>query len=305
MSHVHDHSQNQVPKDFGKAFLIGIALNSIFIICEIIYGFKANSLALLADAGHNASDVIGLFVAWFATILAKRKASKNFTYGLQSATIIAALINAVLLVVASTGIIFEAVQRLTHENSQEVNSVTIIFVALMGIFVNGITAWLFVKGSSKDLNIRGAFLHMAADAMVSLGVVISGVIILKTGALFIDPITSLIIALVILIGTWSLLKDSIKLSLHAVPKEIDSIKVREYLKSLPNVTEIHDLHIWAMSTSDVALSAHLLMSCYPEKNFLKEVEHHLDHHFKIGHSTIQIEVGDSDAKCNLAKTHTH
>jgi cobalt-zinc-cadmium efflux system protein len=301
MSHDHNH----VPKDFGKAFIIGIALNSLFIICEIIYGLKAHSLALLADAGHNASDVIGLFVAWFATILAKRKASKNFTYGLQSATIIAALINAVLLVVASTGIIFEAVQRLTHENSQVFGSTTVIFVALMGIFVNGITAWFFVKGSSKDLNIRGAFLHMAGDAMVSLGVVISGLIILKTGALFIDPITSLIIALIILITTWQLLKDSIKLSLHAVPKEIDSIKVRKYLSSLPNVKEIHDLHIWAMSTSDVALSAHLLMSCHPENDFLKEVEHHLDHHFNIGHSTIQIEVGDSDAKCNLSKTHAH
>jgi cobalt-zinc-cadmium efflux system protein len=299
----HDH--NHAPKDFGKAFIIGIALNTIFIICEIIYGLKANSLALLADAGHNASDVIGLFVAWIATILAKRKASKNFTYGLQSATIIAALINAVLLVVASTGIIFEAAQRLIHENSQAVGSTTVIFVALMGIFVNGCSAWPFAKGSKNDLNIRGAFMHMAADAMVSLGVVISGIIIFKTGALFVDPITSLIIALVILISTWSLLKDSIKLSLHAVPKEIDSIKVREYLKSLPNVKEIHDLHIWAMSTSDVALSAHFLMNCHPENDFLKEVEHHLDHHFNIGHSTIQIEVGDSDARCNLAKTHAH
>ncbi len=299
----HDH--NHAPKDFGKAFIIGIALNTIFIICEIIYGFKANSLALLADAGHNASDVIGLFVAWIATILAKRKSSKNFTYGLQSATIIAALINAVLLVVASMGIIFEAVQRLTHENSGVVASTTVIWVALMGIFVNGMTAWLFVKGSKGDLNIRGAFLHMAADAAVSLGVVISGLIILKTGSLFIDPITSLIIAVIILIGTWELLKDSIKLSLHAVPKAIDSDKVKEYLSSLPNVKEVHDLHIWAMSTSDVALSAHLLMSCHPEEDFLKEAEHHLEHHFNIGHSTIQIEVGDSNAKCSIAKTHIH
>ena len=300
---VHDH--NHIPKDFGKAFIIGIVLNTIFIICEIIYGLKANSLALLADAGHNASDVFGLLVAWIATILAKRKVSKNFTYGLQSATIIAALINAILLVVASTGIIFEAVERLTHENSPAVGSVTVILVAFIGIFVNGITAWFFMKGSAKDLNIRGAFLHMAGDAMVSLGVVISGVIILKTAVPFIDSITSLIIALVILISTWSLLKDSIRLSLHAVPREIDSIKVREYLHSLPNVKGVHDLHIWAMSTSDVALSAHLLMNCHPENDFLQEVEHHLDHHFNIGHSTIQIEVGDSYVKCKLAKNHVY
>ncbi len=303
MGHNHDHGHS-APKNFSKAFIIGIALNTIFIICEIIYGLKANSLALLADAGHNASDVIGLFVAWFATILAKRKSSKNFTYGLQSATIIAALINAVLLVVASLGIIFEAVQRLTHENSISINSTTVILVALLGIFVNGITAWLFFKGS-KDLNIRGAFLHMAADAAVSLGVVISGLIILKTGMKFVDPITSLIIALVILISTWELLKDSVKLSLHAVPKEIDSIKVQEYLSSLPNVKEVHDLHIWAMSTSDIALSAHLLMNCQPEDDFLKEVEHHIEHHFNIGHTTIQIEVGDSANRCNLIKTGGH
>jgi cobalt-zinc-cadmium efflux system protein len=304
MGHNHDHGTHVSQKDFGKAFIIGIALNTIFIICEIIYGLKANSLALLADAGHNASDVIGLFVAWIATILAKKKSSKKFTYGLQSATIIAALINAVLLVVASLGIIFEAVQRLTHENSQAVGSSTVIFVALMGIFVNGITAWLFVKGS-KDLNIRGAFLHMAADAVVSLGVVISGLIILKTGMIFVDPITSLIIAVVILISTWELLKDSIKLSLHAVPKAIDSVKVKEYLLSLPNVKEVHDLHIWAMSTSDVALSAHLLMRCNPENDFLKKVEHHLEHHFNIGHSTIQVEVGNSADRCNLVKSCDH
>lgn len=301
MAPQHNHSMQG--KDFGKAFMIGIALNTLFIIFEIIYGLKANSLALLADAGHNVSDVIGLFIAWIATILAKRKASKNFTYGLQSATIIAALINAVLLVVGSMGIIFEALQRLINKDSQEIGSTTVIFVALMGIFINGTTAWLFLKGSSKDLNIRGAFLHMMVDAIVSLGVVISGLIILKTGMVFIDPITSLIIASVILIGTWSLLKDSIKLSLHAVPQKIDLIEVREYLKTLPNVKEVHDLHIWAMSTSDVALSSHLLMSSHPENNFLREVEHHLEHHFNIIHSTIQIEVGDSDAKCNISKIH--
>ncbi len=299
MANNHEHHS---PKSFGKEFLIGIALNSIFIIFEIIYGLKANSLALLADAGHNASDVIGLFVSWIAMILAQRKSSPNFTYGLQSATIIAALINAVLLVVASVGIMIEAGQRLASTDSQIISSTEVISVALLGIFVNGISAWFFVKGSKNDLNIRGAFLHMMADALVSLGVVISGIIILKTGAVFIDPITSLIIAAVILIGTWGLLKDSIKMSLHAVPKEIDSIKVRQYLSNLPNVIAVHDLHIWAISTRQYALTTHLLMENYPEKSFVRKIEHDLEHHFNIGHSTTQIEVGD---ECNLAKAHIH
>ncbi len=302
MNHNHDHN---IKKDFSNAFIIGIALNTIFIIFEIIYGLKANSLALLADAGHNVSDVFGLFIGWIATILAKRKSSANFTYGLQSATIIAALLNAALLVVAASGIIYEAIQRLTEESQQPIASTTVIFVATLGIFINGISAWFFMKGSAKDLNVRGAFLHMAADAAVSFGVVIAAIIILKTGKVYFDPLISIAIAIVIFAGTWGLLKDSIKLSLHAVPKGIDSAKVKAYLSNLPNVTEVHDFHIWAMSTSDVALSAHLLMSCSPETGFIREIEHNLEHEFGIGHSTIQIEVGNSDAKCNLAKKHGH
>jgi cobalt-zinc-cadmium efflux system protein len=296
----HNNHQN-----FGRAFIAGIVLNTIFVIFEIIYGLKVNSLALLADAGHNFSDIAGLFVSWFAAILSQKKSSKNFTYGFQSATIIAALINAVLLLAAAVGIIFEATQRLVNQDLQSIDSETVILVAALGVFINGLSAWFFMGGIKNDLNIRGAFLHMVADALVSLGVVISGVIMLKTSATFIDPIISLLIAAVILIGTWKLFKDSIKLSLHAVPAEIDFIKVKEYLSKLPNVKEVHDLHIWAMSTSEVALSAHLLMDCYPENDFLKTAEHHLKHHFSIGHSTIQIEVGGLQDRCNIAETHTH
>lgn len=302
MGHTHDHGAQKM--NFNKAFAIGILLNTVFITAEIIYGLQANSLALLADAGHNASDVLGLFLAWGAAILAKRKSSERFTYGLQSSTIMAALANAILLLVAVGGIILEAVKR--FDSSQvSINSTTVIWVALLGIIINGATAMLFISGSKKDLNIRGAFLHMAADALVSLGVVIAGIVMLKTGWLLLDPIISLIIAAMIIIGTWKLLTDSIKLALHAVPEGVDYTNVKTYLSSLPNVKEVHDLHIWAMSTSDFALSAHILMNCQPDNNFIKEIEHHLEHHFNIGHSTIQIEVGDSSDKCSLAKAHNH
>ena len=302
MGHNHDHGTQKM--NFNKAFAVGILLNVIFITAEIIYGLQANSLALLADAGHNASDVLGLFLAWGAALLAKRKSSERFTYGLQSSTIMAALANAILLLVAVGGIILEAIKRL-DSSEVSINSTTVIWVAFLGIIINGVTAMFFMSGSKKDLNIRGAFLHMAADTLVSLGVVIAGIVMLKTGWLLLDPIISLIIAAMIIIGTWKLLTDSIKLALHAVPEGVDYTRVKTYLSSLPNVKEVHDLHIWAMSTSDFALSAHILMNCQPDNNFIKKIEHHLEHHFKIGHSTIQIEVGDSSNECNLAKTHNH
>ena len=300
----HDHNHSIAKRSYDKAFAVGILLNTAFITAEIIYGIQANSLALLADAGHNAGDVLGLVLAWGAAILAKRKSSERFTYGLQSSTIMAALTNAILLLVAVGGIGWEAIQRLGNVEAN-INSQTVIWVALFGIFINGVTAWFFMSGGKKDLNIRGAFLHMVADALVSLGVVISGLVMMKTGWLSIDPIVSLVIAVVIVIGTWKLLVDSIKLSLHAVPENVDYTKVKSYLSGLNNVKEVHDLHIWAMSTSDVALSAHLLMSCNPDKGFLKEVEHELDHDFGINHSTIQIEVGNSDAQCELINKHKH
>ena len=300
MSHNHDHGT----KNFNKAFAIGILLNAIFIGAEIIYGLQANSLALLADAGHNAGDVLGLLLAWGATILAKKKSSERFTYGLQSSTIMAALVNAIFLLVAVGGIIFEAIKRLDN-TEVAINSSIVIWVALLGILINGVTAWFFVAGGKKDLNIRGAFLHMAADALVSLGVVIAGFAMLETGWLFLDPIISIVIAIIIIVGTWKLLTESIRLALHAVPAEINYPKVKNYLSELEHVKEVHDLHIWAMSTSDVALSAHLLLSYQPDKSFLRKVEHKLEHDFGINHSTIQIEVGDFADKCDLVRKHHH
>ncbi len=300
----HDHNHSAEKRNYDKAFAVGILLNTVFITAEIIYGLQANSLALLADAGHNAGDVLGLVLAWGAAILAKRKSSERFTYGLQSSTIMASLTNAILLLVAVGGIAWEAIGRLKTVEAA-INTQTVVWVAFLGILINGITAWFFVSGSKKDLNIRGAFLHMAADALVSLGVVISGIVMMKTGWVKIDPIVSLVIAFVIVVGTWNLLVHSVKLSLHAVPENVNYAKVKAYLSGLENVKEVHDLHIWAMSTSDVALSSHLLMIKQPDKNFLKEVEHELDHDFGINHSTIQIEIGDSTARCELINNHKH
>lgn len=309
-NHDHDHDHNHTgahnhhpaPKDFGKAFVIGIILNSAFIVAETAYCLAANSLALLADAGHNASDVLGLFMAWGATLLAQRKPSGRYTYGLQSSSIIAALANAIILLVVTGGIGWEALQRMAHPQAS--TGTTVIAVAALGILVNGFTAWLFMSGSKGDLNVRGAFLHMAADALVSFGVVLSGAIMLATGWLWLDPIVGLIVAFVIVMGTWGLLKDSINLALHAAPKGIEISQVKAYLAQLPDVQEIHDLHIWAMSTTETALSAHLLMANgHPGDEFLSQIAHQLGHDHNIRHVTIQIEVGDADAPCALASTH--
>ena len=301
----HGHSGHQhhhAPASYGKACMIGITLNTLFIVAEIIYGLKSNSLALLADAGHNASDVLGLVMAWVATYLAKRKPTMRYTYGLQSSSIIAALANAVFLLVAVGGIAWEAIQRFGHP--QEITEYTVILVAGLGIVINGVTAMLFMKGSKEDLNIRGAFLHMAADAAVSLGVVISGAIMLKTGWLWLDPVVSIAIAIVIVIGTWGLLRDSVNLSLHAVPTHIDFAKVKDFLESRPGVKEAHDLHIWAMSTTDVALSTHLMMQDgHPGDRFIRQITHQLEEQFRITHSTIQIELGDDHEECALAPDH--
>lgn len=299
-SHSYKHSHNHAPTSYGRAFGVGITLNVLFIIIEVIYGLKANSLALLADAGHNASDVLGLVVAWVALLLTKRKPNARYTYGLQSSSILAALANAVFLLVAIGGIIWEAIQRLGQP--EPVMGNTVMMVAAIGILVNGFTALLFMKGSKEDLNIRGAFLHMATDAAVSLGVVISGLIILNTGWLWLDPIVSITIAIIIVFGTWGLLRDSINLALHAVPAHIDHAKVKAFLANTKGVKEVHDLHIWAMSTTDVALSAHLLMTDgHPGDHALKDLTHELKEHFGIGHATIQIELGQ--AECALAPDH--
>lgn len=298
-THSHHHTHSTATLDFGKAFFIGILLNTIFIVAEIIYGIHADSLALLADAGHNASDVLGLFMAWGAVILAKRLPSERYTYGLQSSSIIAALGNAILLLVACGGIGWEAIQRFSHPT--QVASTTVMAVAGLGIAVNGFTAWLFMAGRKNDLNIRGAFLHMAADAGVSLGVVIASAIMLKTQWLWLDPLVSLGISVIIIFGTWELLRDSLNLALHATPKSINTQKVKAYLSELVGVSEVHDLHIWAMSTTNVALSVHLLMPCgHPGDTFIKTMTHDLEHHFNIAHSTIQIEVGDGQVECRFA-----
>ena len=296
--HERSHRHSHAPGSFGKAFFIGILLNTGFIVAEIIYGLHANSLALLADAGHNVSDVLGLFMAWGAVILAKHKPSARYTYGFQSSTILAALTNAVLLLVACGGIGWEALQRFS--GPEAISSVTVMVVASVGIFVNGITAWLFMAGRKEDLNIRGAFLHTAADALVSLGVVIAGAVMMWTGWSWLDPLVSLVISFGIIVGSWSLLKESFDLALHAAPKHISTAEVKSYLSSLAGVKEVHDLHVWAMSTSETALSAHILTSGnHPGDEFLKHVAHELEHYFRIGHCTIQIEIGDGQ-RCNLA-----
>jgi len=293
------HGHSHAPASFDRAFLIGIALNTGFVIAEAAYGFIANSLALLADAGHNLSDVLGLLLAWVAASLAKRRPSARFTYGMKRTPILASLANAMLLLVASGAIVLEAVRRFS--DPAPVAEATVIWVALVGIVINGVTALGFMAGRKNDLNIRGAFLHMVADAVVSLGVVVSGLVMLYTGWLWLDPAVSIVIALVIVAGTWSLLKESISLSLDAVPERIDRRAIETYLGGLPGVTEVHDLHIWAMSTTEVALTAHLVRpGASLDDGLLAQACTGLSTRFGIGHATLQIESGDPAHPCTLA-----
>lgn len=289
----HTHAgHSHAPKDFGRAFATGVALNLGFVAIEAAFGILANSTALLADAGHNLSDVIGLLIAWGAAILAKRPPSERFTYGLRGTSILAALGNAILLIFACGAIAWEAVWRFA--NPEPVASLTIMIVAGAGILVNSVTAWLFMSGRKTDLNIRGAYLHMAADAGVSLGVVIAGAAIMLTGWLWLDPLTSLAIVAVILWSTWGLLRDSVALALAAVPAHIDLAKVKSYLQSLPGVTRVHHVHVWAMSTNEVALTAHLVMpGGHPGNAFYERTAHELRDRFGISHPTFQIECGAS------------
>jgi cobalt-zinc-cadmium efflux system protein len=299
--HGHGHSHHgysHAPADFGRAFVIGIALNGGFVVIEALYGFLANSTALLADAGHNLSDVLGLVAAWIAAVLAKRVPTARFTYGLRNSSILAALFNAVLLLIASGAIMLEAIQRLF--TPEPVKSLTIIVVAAIGIFVNGFTAWLFASGQNGDINIRGAYLHMAADAAISAGVVAAGIIIMLTGWLWLDPLTSLALVAIIVWGTWSLLRESTAMSLAAVPSGIDPAAVRDFLSARPGVTSIHDLHIWPMSTTETALTAHLVTpGGNPGDAFLLQTCHELQERFGIGHTTLQIETSEQ-THCTLA-----
>lgn len=294
----HDHAHDSFDPT-QRAFAVGVTLNLIFVAVELFFGFQANSLALLADAGHNFSDVIGLLIAWGALLLAKRKPSARFTYGLRSSTIMAALANAMLLLVAVGGIVWEGVHRLFAP--EQVSGSTIIWVALLGVLINVGTALMLQYGSKNDINVRGAFLHMVADAAVSLGVVVAGLGMLWLGWGWLDGAVSMLIAAVILWSTWGLFRESINLALHAVPVQIDVGSVRDYLAGLPGVAEVHDLHIWAMSTTEVALTAHLLMPAgHPGDIFLGDASDGLESRFHIHHVTLQIEIGSSAALCRLA-----
>ena len=300
MSAHHDHSH--APKNYNRAFIIGIVLNGGFVAIEATYGIFANSLALLADAGHNLSDVLGLILAWGASILSRRLPNNRYTYGLRRSSILAALFNAIFLLLVTGGIGWEAVQRFLAPSTVEGS--TIIGVAAVGIVINTATALLFVSGRKSDLNIRGAFLHMAADALVSLGVVLAGIAILTTGKLWFDPVVSLIIVAVIVFGTWQLLLESVNLALDGVPPGIELVAVRTYLEQKEGVTEVHDLHIWAMSTTETALTVHLVMpnGCQCDL-FLTQVRTELHNLFDIDHATIQVEKGDRNYPCSLAPHH--
>ncbi|MFB0613454.1 cation diffusion facilitator family transporter [Aurantiacibacter poecillastricola] len=285
----HGHGHSHAPADFGRAFAIGIVLNTGFVIVEVVFGILSGSMALVADAGHNLSDVLGLLIAWGASIAAKRPPSARFTYGLKSSTILAAFANAVLLLVAIGVILYETVHRLIDPIEPE--GWTMIWVAGIGIVINTATALMFMRGRKDDLNIRGAFLHMAADALVSVGVVIAGVAILLSGVVIIDPIVSLVIVAVIAWGTWGLLKDSVKMSLLAVPDGVEEKDVRALLHALPGVEAVHDLHIWPMSTTETALTAHIVMpGGHPGDGFLHDAAHQLEHEHAISHVTLQVEV---------------
>jgi cobalt-zinc-cadmium efflux system protein len=302
--HDHDHGlhggHSHAPTDFGTAFAIGIALNTGFVIAETAFGFASNSMALVADAGHNLSDVLGLVVAWTAAILSKRLPSARYTYGLRGSSILAALFNAVFLLVAVGAIGWEAILRLFKP--EPVAETTVMVVAAIGIFVNGITAWLF-SGRKGDLNIRGAYLHMLADAVVSAGVVAAGLVILLTGLAWIDAVTSLVIVGVIIWGTWELLRDSVAMSLGAVPRGIDPVAVRAFLARCEGVAQVHDLHIWPMSTTEVALTCHLVLpGGAPGDCYLHDIAQRLQHEFGIAHATIQVET-DPDTPCALAPDH--
>lgn len=294
-SHGHSHGHSHALGSHGRAFALGIALNLAFVAVEAGVGIVAGSMALVADAGHNLSDVLALVIAWGASVLAARAPSDRFTYGFKSSTILAALANAALLMLALGAILVETLRRLA--DPAPVAGGLVMAVAAVGILVNAGTALLFLKGRKNDLNIRAAFLHMAADAAVSAGVVCAGLAILLTGRMWIDPLTSLAIVALIGWGTWGLLKDSLKLGLLGVPEGIDEKAVRGFLAALPGVSAVHDLHIWPMSTTETALTAHLVMpGGHPGDGFLHDLAHELEHDFAIGHATVQVEMA---AECGL------
>lgn len=297
--HDHDHAHGHhhpPPAGLTRAFAIGIALNVVFVVVEFTYGLVASSLALIADAGHNLSDVLSLMLAWGATRLARRDATPHRTYGFRRGTILSSLLSSTLLLGAMGAIAWEALLRFREPTP--VAGTVMILVAAIGVIINGITAWLFASGRHDDLNVRAAFLHMVADAAVSVGVVIGGIGVLMLGWLWLDPAISLVIVIVIVVGTWGVLTESLDMAFDAVPKNVDPHDVREYLQRVPGVTGIHDLHIWAMSTTETALTAHLVV---PEgrrdDDFLHGVARELEHRFGIAHATLQVECG-SGPECD-------
>jgi cobalt-zinc-cadmium efflux system protein len=305
----HDHSH--APANFNTAFAVGIALNIAFVAMEAFYGWKINSLALLADAGHNLSDVIGLVLAWGGALAGKLRPDARHTYGWKRATILAAFINALLLLVAMGSLVWEALNR--PQSPEPVQGITIMAVAGVGIVVNTATALLFMRGREKDLNIRGAFLHMAADALVSAGVVVAGALALWFGWTWLDPVVSLLIAVVIVVGTWSLFRQSLHLLFDGVPESVDLLQVKALLESLPGVARVHDLHVWAMGTSDIAMTAQLVMpEGHADDAFLQNAPEQLHHRFEIEHATIQVvrvpftaPCGDWPAGCAAPQKHGH
>jgi cobalt-zinc-cadmium efflux system protein len=299
--HGHDHGHHHhhgEPSSHGRAFAIAITLNALFVAIEFGYGFLANSTALMADAGHNLSDVLGLMLAWAAAILAARKPSARYTYGLRSSSMLAALFNGMLLMAACGAIGWGAVQQLLAPGP--VQGMTVSLVAGVGIVVNGVSAWLFMAGSKDDLNIRGAYLHLAADAAISLGVLLSGLAVMSTGWTWLDPLVSLVIVVFIMASTWSLLRASLDMMLAAAPGNVDVEEVSQFLRSQPGVSEVHDLHIWSMSTSDTALTCHLVMpSGYPGDPAIDAIARQLREKFAIRHTTLQTEQGTTTHECCL------
>lgn len=292
----HDHA-HEMPSH-NRAFALGVALNVAFIIIEVVYGLMAGSLALLADAGHNITDVLGLFLAWGASALATKPPTWTHSYGYRRGTILAAMASAMLLFVAIGGITWEAIQR--FQSPETAHGATIIVVAGIGVIINAATAALFIRGQHEDLNIRGAFLHMAADAAVSLGVVLAGIGIIYTGWLWLDPAMSLVIAAVILWSTWGLFRDSFNLAMDRVPKDLSMAEINNHIESLDGVREVHDLHVWAVSTTETVMTAHLVMPSGANDAFLNRVAQDMNEQFGIGHTTLQIETCGED--CRQAHT---
>jgi len=296
--HHHDHAggHDHAPKDFGRAFALGIAIQSAFIVGEIVVGLAANSLAVLADAGHNVSDVLALGLAWGASRLGKVRPTKGRTYGLRSASLLAAVANAIMLVFVNGGVAWEAIGRLREP--EHVAALPVIVVSLAGVAVNGFCAWLFARGSEGDINVRAAFLHLASDAAVAAGVAVTGVVIYFTGLQWLDPVASILVAIIVLASTWSLLRKAVNLAMHGVPAGLDEDEVEKWLVALPDVSAVHDLHLWAISTTENALTVHLVVRAMPTTAVACEVDAKLRARFKIHHATIQIE--PENAPCALA-----